>query len=94
MDLSIVGDHGKIGSMESIAISKFKATCLAVLEKVRHTGQPVLVTKRGEPIAEIVPASRPADGKRRLGMFAESGMVVGDIVAPAVEEGEWESLSK
>ncbi|MBI2965616.1 MAG: type II toxin-antitoxin system Phd/YefM family antitoxin [Chloroflexi bacterium] len=78
--------------MESIAISKFKATCLAVLEKVRHTGQPVLVTKRGEPIAEIVPASRPADGKRRLGMFAESGKIVGDIVAPVVEEGEWESL--
>jgi prevent-host-death family protein len=80
--------------MESIAISKFKATCLAVLEKVRQTGQPVMVTKRGEPVAEIVPASRPADGKRRLGMFVESGRILGDIVAPAVEEGEWESLSR
>ncbi|MBI4304989.1 MAG: type II toxin-antitoxin system Phd/YefM family antitoxin [Chloroflexi bacterium] len=80
--------------MESIAISKFKATCLAVLEKVRRTGQPVLLTRRGEPIAEIVPASRPANGKRRLGMFAESGRVVGDIVTPATEEAEWESLSR
>lgn len=78
--------------MESIAISKFKATCLAVLDNVRRTGQPILVTKRGEPIAEIVPASRPANGRRRLGMLAESGRVVGDIVAPAVDEKEWESL--
>jgi prevent-host-death family protein len=78
--------------MESIAISKFKATCLAVLEKVRRTGQPVLVTKRGEPIAEIVPASRPAHGKRMLGRLAESGRVIGDIVAPAMGEEEWESL--
>jgi hypothetical protein len=35
------------GFMEEIAISKFKATCLAVLEKVRKTGKPVLVTRFG-----------------------------------------------
>ena len=90
--MTIVNDHGILRAMESIAISKFKATCLAVLEEVRHTGRPILVTKRGEPIAEIVPASRPAEGKRRLGSFAASGKVVGDIVAPAVDEREWESL--
>ncbi|MBI4220849.1 MAG: type II toxin-antitoxin system Phd/YefM family antitoxin [Chloroflexi bacterium] len=78
--------------MESITISKFKATCLAVLESVRKTGQPILVTKRGEPIAEIVPASRPARGKRRLGTFADSGKVVGDIITPVAREGDWEIL--
>jgi prevent-host-death family protein len=80
--------------MESIPISRFKATCLAVLERVRKTGEPVLVTKRGEPVAEVVPASRPATGKRRLGLFAGTGKIVGDIVAPAVEEGEWETLDR
>ena len=40
--------------MEEIAISKFKATCLAVMERVRRTRQPVLVTRFGEPVAEIV----------------------------------------
>ena len=78
--------------MDSIAISKFKATCLAVLEEVRRTGRPVLITKRGEPVAEIVPASRPAAGKRPLGLLAGTGKVVGDIVAPAADEREWESL--
>jgi len=41
--------------MEEIAISKFKATCLAVLERVRLTNQPIRVTRFGKPIAEILP---------------------------------------
>ena len=40
--------------MEEMAISKFKATCLAVLERVRKTGEPVLITRFGHPIAEVV----------------------------------------
>ena len=80
--------------MDSIAVSKFKATCLAVLERVRQTGEPVLVTKRGEPIAEIVPASPPSVDKRRLGMLAGSGRILGDIVAPAAAEDEWEILGE
>lgn len=40
--------------METISISKFKATCLAVLERVRKTGEPIQVTKFGKPVAEVV----------------------------------------
>jgi prevent-host-death family protein len=76
--------------VETIPISEFKAKCLAVLERVRRTGEPILVTKRGEPIAEIVPASRPAAAKRHLGAFADSGRILGDIVSPIGED--WEAL--
>ena len=41
--------------MEEIAISKFKATCLAVLERVRKTGKPIRVTRFGQVVAEVVP---------------------------------------
>jgi prevent-host-death family protein len=41
-------------NMREIAISKFKATCLAVLEDVRRTGAPVRVTRFGRPVAEVV----------------------------------------
>ena len=78
--------------MESIPISKFKATCLAVLHKVRSTGESVLVTRRGEPIAEIVPPSRLAQKDRRLGALAGRGRIEGDLLAPAVQPGEWEVL--
>ena len=77
--------------MEEIAISKFKATCLAVLEKVRTTGKPVLITRFGEPIAEVVPpqVSKP---KNWVGSLANTGQITGDIVSPASDEDDWEVL--
>ncbi|MBM4295475.1 MAG: type II toxin-antitoxin system Phd/YefM family antitoxin, partial [Deltaproteobacteria bacterium] len=41
--------------MESITVSKFKATCLTVVEEVARQKKRVLITKRGKPIAELVP---------------------------------------
>lgn len=79
--------------METMAISEFKATCLAVLERVRTSGQPVLVTRRGEPVAEIVPPSSRARSRSWLGSARGSGQIVGDLVAPATAEQEWEALS-
>ena len=78
--------------MEEIAISKFKATCLAVLERVRKTGKPVLVTRFGEPVAEIVPAPVLEKPKRSLGSMQGTARILGDIVSPASDEGDWEVL--
>jgi prevent-host-death family protein len=82
-------DRGSI-SMEEIAISKFKATCLAVLEKVKKTGQPVLVTRFGHPVAQIVP---PAPAKRapKLGTGVGSFTILGDIVGPITDLSDWEA---
>jgi len=76
--------------MEDIAISKFKATCLAVLEQVRKTGQPIQVSRFGQAIAEIYP---PASlrAPRRFGARVGSGVIVGDIVGPISDESEWDS---
>jgi len=75
--------------MEEIAISKFKATCLAVLERVRKTGKPILVTRFGQPIAEITPAG--ASKKIRLGGGAGTLVILGDIVGPIGDESDWEA---
>ena len=78
--------------MEEIAVSKFKATCLAVLERVRKTKTPVRVTRFGEPVAEVIPPSvspRPASW---LGSMAGSGRIQGDIISPAADESDWEVL--
>ena len=42
----MVFDHGTIGTMDSMPISKFKATCVAALERVRRTGRPLRVANR------------------------------------------------
>lgn len=82
------------GFVETIAISEFKARCLAILEKVRRTGQPVIITRRGEPVAEVSPPSPTARQERWLGSAAGSGRIIGDLIAPASDESEWEALSK
>jgi len=75
--------------METISISKFKATCLAELEKVRKTGEPLLITKRGVPIAQVAPP--PPAKNKGFGCMKEFSREIGDIVGP-VEEEDWESL--
>lgn len=88
----MVFDYGTITPMEQIAISKFKATCLAVLERVRKTGQPVLVTRFGQPVAQIDPPSLAEPAPRRLGGMRGTAQILGDIVSPASDEDDWEVL--
>lgn len=76
--------------MEEIAISKFKATCLAVLERVRKTGKPIRVTRFGQVIAEV----SPPQGMRsnlRLGGGIGTAEILGDIVGPIGDESDWEA---
>lgn len=77
--------------MERIAISKFKATCLAVLERVRKTRKPILVTRFGEPIAEIVPPSPQRRAESWLGCMHGTAQMQDDLVAPAADERAWEA---
>jgi prevent-host-death family protein len=77
--------------MESIAISEFKATCLAVLERVRRTKKPVLITRFGQPVAEVVPPSVPPRPKSWIGSMAGTGKIVGDIVSPISKKRDWEA---
>lgn len=74
--------------MDEIAISKFKATCLAVLERVRKTGKPVLVTRFGQPIARIEP---PTPKQIKFGTGAGSMTIHGDIVGPISDISDWEA---
>ena len=78
--------------METMAISEFKATCLAVLKRIRLTGESVLITRFGEPMAEIIPPSPPARPEEWLGSMRGTATITGDIVAPVVDEEEWEVL--
>jgi prevent-host-death family protein len=77
--------------VDEIAISKFKATCLAVLERVRKTGKPILVTRFGRPLARIEPPAGEPMRKIRFGTGAASMTINGDIVAPISDISEWEA---
>jgi prevent-host-death family protein len=76
--------------MRSMPISKFKATCLAVLEQVQRTGRPLRVTRFGKPIADIVPP-KPEDPKPGwLGAMRGTAKIVGDITVPSSDLVDWD----
>jgi prevent-host-death family protein len=78
--------------MEEIAISKFKAKCLALLERVRKTRKPIRITRHGVPVAEVVPPSVVQDRSAWIGSMKDSIEILGDIISPANDESEWEVL--
>lgn len=80
--------------MEEIAISKFKATCLEVLERVRKTRKPVLVTRFGVPVAEVTPPPVANIKGDWLGSMSNTARIKGDIVSPAADSDDWEVLKK
>lgn len=67
--------------MKSIAITEFKAHCLALLEDVARTGEPLLVTKRGKALARVVP-SVDAASRYPQDSLAGTVTILGDVVGP------------
>ena len=78
--------------MEEIAISEFKAKCLAILERVQKTKKPVRITRHGKPVAEVVPPLVPVDRDAWLASMRGTVKILGDIVSPASDPDEWEAL--
>jgi prevent-host-death family protein len=76
--------------MRTVQASQFKAHCLALMDEVAATGEPLLITKHGKPIAELKP-HRPPRAKSLIGLDKGRIKILGDIVAPAYE-GEWDAL--
>ncbi len=79
--------------MDEIAVSKFKATCLAALDRVRRTGRPLRVTRFGKPLADVVPPQVRAKGPGWLGAMKDRGLVTGDLVTPVSDAADWSALS-
>lgn len=45
--------------MRSIPAARFKAQCLRLLDEVAETGETIVVTKRGTPVAKVEPLEKP-----------------------------------
>ena len=66
--------------MKSVSASEFKSRCLALIEDVRRTRRPLLVTRHGKPVAEIAPY---APAKRQRGNpLKDSVLFQDDLVSP------------
>ena len=78
--------------IQEIAISKFKARCLSLLEEVSKTRTPLRVTRRGKALADVIPTSSDAEERSWIGSMSGSIDIVGDIVSPAIDVEAIEAL--
>jgi len=73
----------------NIPAAVFKAECLKLMDEVARTGQPVVITKHGKPVARLVPI--PGQSRSLFGYMKNTVKIKGDVVAPMDEE--WSALS-
>jgi len=80
--------------MRSMAVGEFKAKCLAVIEEVKTSGEPVLLTKRGKPVARVTSLEESPRGQKSiLGRLKRLGTVHGDIVSSDLSDDQWERIA-
>lgn len=75
--------------MKTMPAGEFKAKCLRVMEDVRKYRTPVVITKKGKPVAKLVPPDEPKKGV--FGCMADRFTYIGDVESPVLPPiGEWD----
>ena len=71
-----------------ITATEFKAKCLSLIDEVQETGGELVISKRGRPVARLVPAT---EDKPWLALRGKGGFT-GDAFAPVIDEKDIEAL--
>lgn len=79
-------------AMQTMTATEFKARCLGVMDEVARTGRPVMITKRGKPVAQLVPPTSDRSG-RELDALIGSVQLCGDVLAPALDIEELDAAA-
>lgn len=89
MSLPYETDTGSIdGVIREIPAGEFKAKCLAIMDEVQQRGGAYVITKRGVPVAKLVPAR--VERQPLLGSMKGTVVTRGDLVSPLDEP--WDAL--
>ena len=86
-------DHGMMTmevEMKTVAAGKFKAQCLALMDEVQARKETVLITKRGKPVAKLVPVEKGTDDI--YDFLTGKGSLRGDLTLPALSRDDWGDL--
>jgi len=76
--------------MKKMAAGSFKIHCLSVMDEVQAKRETIVITKRGRPVAKLVPADQNAD--EIYNFLAGKGTITGDVVSPVISPDEWGKL--
>jgi prevent-host-death family protein len=76
--------------MKYMPAGEFKARCLRVMEDVKKYRTPVVITKKGRPVAKLVPPDEPPTDI--FGCMTGTAKIVGDIESPLLPPEAWEAV--
>jgi prevent-host-death family protein len=76
--------------MKTVSVTEFRADFHGLLNAVGRTGEPLVLTKYGKPLAMVVSPQAPQGKKWKLGQFRDSATIVDDLIVPMDEP--WEAL--
>ena len=77
-----------MGAMRTLKAGEFKTHCLTLMDEVERTGQVIVITKRGRPVAQLAPVARRP--RKLFGALAGTFEITGDIISPL--EVKWEAM--
>ena len=73
-------------NLPHVTAANFKTNCLRLMDEVATRRKPLVITKRGKPVAKLVPVN---EGPIELfGYMAGTIKICGDIVSP-LDDLEW-----
>ena len=72
----------------TIPAGEFKAKCLKLLDEVAEKRKPLVITKHGKPMAQLVPV--PAKRRDIVGSMKGWVTILGDIISPL--DVEWDAM--
>ena len=78
--------------MKTIPAGTFKTHCLTIMDEVKAKRETVVITKHGEPVAQLVPVNTGRD--EIFGFFSGRGSITGDVVSPVLSPEEWGNVAK
>lgn len=80
--------------IRQVAISQFKAKCLALLDDVNKTKTPLRVTRHGKAIAEVIPPAVESEVTNWMDLMSGDLEIIGDVISPVIEIGQIEALKQ
>lgn len=80
--------------MKTVGAAKFKAECLGLMDEVESRGTHIIITKKGRPVAKLVPVENTKENPENSldFLYVGGGKIVGDIISPIVAPEDYEAL--
>jgi prevent-host-death family protein len=76
---------------KSVGAAEFKAKCLNLIEQMGDDGEPVLITKRGKPVAVLSPLPRKSEHQSIIGAMKGTVSAYDDPFSPAGDPQDWDA---